>query len=276
MTSKKEQSFWFGRKHTEESKRKQSETMRKGYREGRYKAWNKGLTKETDPRVRVSDETRKKMSLSQKGKKLSEETKRRISESKKGKKRPPLSDEWKEKISQSTKGRVFSEEHKKKIGIANTKRVYSKETLEKTSRSLKKYYRTHESSSKGLIRSEKTKQKIRKARLKQKLPNRNTLIETLMKNELLKRKITFQEHIPVCDVCLPDIVFPEQKIAIFVDGDYWHSKEFDNGKVWKRDRNIDNILIKNNWKVLRFWGSKIKENVEYCVDQVVSVLNRYN
>lgn len=270
----KEQQPWFGRKHTEESKKKQSKTKKKGYREGKYRAWNKGLTKEMDSRVRVSDETRIKMSEAHKGKTLSEKTKRRLSESKKGKKRAPFSDEWKEKISQSTKGRVFSEEHRRKIGVANTKRIYSEETLRKLSRSLKKHYETHDGTNKDKRLSEETKQKLREARLKQKPPNRDTSIEVLMKNELSRRNIIFQEHVPVCSVCLPDIVFSRPQVALFCDGDYWHSREFDNGKRWIHDRKIDDVLTKNGWKVLRFWESEINKNVGDCVDQVISLLPR--
>lgn len=74
----------------------------------------------------ISDETRKKMSESQKrprpwaiGKHRSEETKAKISDAHKGKK---LSEETKAKISKALVGRVFSEEHKRKIGEANHRR----------------------------------------------------------------------------------------------------------------------------------------------------------
>ena len=53
------------------------------------------------------------------GKQLSEETKRKISESQKGKRSPmygkQLSEEHKRKISESQKGKQLSEEHKRKI-----------------------------------------------------------------------------------------------------------------------------------------------------------------
>lgn len=41
----------FGKKFSEDTKRKQSEGIRKAYAEGRLKVWCKGLTKETDKRV---------------------------------------------------------------------------------------------------------------------------------------------------------------------------------------------------------------------------------
>ena len=66
------------------------------------------------PRV-LSEETKRKMSKAQKGKKLSEETKRKMSEAKKGKKRAPRSKEWSSKISQNAKGRKHSEEAKRNM-----------------------------------------------------------------------------------------------------------------------------------------------------------------
>lgn len=73
------------RKHTEEG---QKFDPNKGYQKGSRKAWNKGLTKETDERVRKCGETFHKRFKSGeikswKNKKHSEETKKKISESRK-------------------------------------------------------------------------------------------------------------------------------------------------------------------------------------------------
>ena len=71
------------RKHTEEG---QKFDPNKDYQKGTRKAWNKGLTKETDERVRKTGETYHKRFKSGeikscKNRKLSEETKKKISES---------------------------------------------------------------------------------------------------------------------------------------------------------------------------------------------------
>jgi DNA mismatch endonuclease (patch repair protein) len=71
----------------------------------------------------------------------------------------------------------------------------------------------------------------------------------------------------------PDIVFRRSKIVIFADGDFWHGKNF---KEWKseipffwqkkiadnisRDRFQNKALRKAGYRVLRFYGSKIKQN----------------
>jgi len=66
------QNPFYGKKHSATSKKKMSETHKQLYSEGKWKAWNKGLTKDTDLRVariskkrkgqRWSEESRKKMS----------------------------------------------------------------------------------------------------------------------------------------------------------------------------------------------------------------------
>jgi DNA mismatch endonuclease, patch repair protein len=65
----------------------------------------------------------------------------------------------------------------------------------------------------------------------------------------------------------PDIVFPRQKVAIFVDGCFWHScpdhgnmprvnREYWSAKLGRnsaRDREVVQLLNLEGWHVLRFW-----------------------
>ena len=82
----------------------------------------------------ISDETRKKMSESKKGRTsprkgvtLSAETRKKMSESRKGRTSPmkgvTLSEETRKKISESMKGRIFSEEHRRKISESVKRRL---------------------------------------------------------------------------------------------------------------------------------------------------------
>jgi hypothetical protein len=93
---------------------------------------------------KLSKETKRKISESEKGKKLSEETKQKISLANKGRK---LSEETKRKMSEdrikrrvkppSPLGRHPNKETKKKISLANKGRKVSKETKKKLSESHK-------------------------------------------------------------------------------------------------------------------------------------------
>lgn len=80
----------------------------------------------------------------------------------------------------------------------------------------------------------------------------------------------------------PDIVFPKYKLAVFIDGCFWHkcSKCFvrprTNYEFWKRkihanvirDREVNLILKKQGWKVIRFWEHEIKKEIHRCYDLV--------
>lgn len=77
----------------------------------------------------------------------------------------------------------------------------------------------------------------------------------------------------------PDIVFASQRVAIFIDGCFWHrcKKHFvlpkTNRKLWdakinsnvERDRFVQKILIRNGWSVLRIWEHEINDHLDKCV-----------
>lgn len=74
----------------------------------------------------------------------------------------------------------------------------------------------------------------------------------------------------------PDIVFPKRKIAIFIDGCFWHKclkcfiKPGTNRKFWskkidsnvKRDNAVNAELRDRGWKILRIWEHELsRENI---------------
>ena len=101
----------------------------------------------------VSEETKNKMSQSNKGKKLNEYHKKKISKSNKGKK---FTDEHKNKLSESHKGKKFSDETRKKLSELNKGKKFSDESRKKMS-DVKK---GKTSPNKGKEHSEETKKKI--------------------------------------------------------------------------------------------------------------------
>lgn len=70
----------------------------------------------------------------------------------------------------------------------------------------------------------------------------------------------------------PDFVFPKTKIAVFVDGCFWHghncrkSMPQTNQGYWmtkirrnkKRDREVTTHLTKMEWGVIRIWECELK------------------
>jgi DNA mismatch endonuclease (patch repair protein) len=79
----------------------------------------------------------------------------------------------------------------------------------------------------------------------------------------------------------PDLTFKKLKIAIFVDSEFFHGKDWENQKdrvktntaFWQkkierniqRDVEVNNYLEAQNWKVIRFWSNEIEKKLEDCV-----------
>lgn len=71
----------------------------------------------------------------------------------------------------------------------------------------------------------------------------------------------------------PDFVFPKHRVAIFVDGCFWHghtcrnTKPKTNSEYWKskiernkkRDRNVAKVLLTKRWIVVRIWECFLKD-----------------
>ena len=92
----------------------------------------------------------------------------------------------------------------------------------------------------------------------------------------------------------PDIVFPRGKVAVFVDGDYWHARllrEHGLGAVresirgegqdyWikkfsrrvERDDEVTAALESEGWLVIRFWESEVKRDIETAAAEIRRVV----
>jgi DNA mismatch endonuclease (patch repair protein) len=74
----------------------------------------------------------------------------------------------------------------------------------------------------------------------------------------------------------PDFVFPKLKLAVFVDGCFWHgcpkhgTQPKGNRAFWKnkfarniaRDRLVNRTLRSANWRVLRIWQHELSRRNE--------------
>jgi DNA mismatch endonuclease (patch repair protein) len=86
----------------------------------------------------------------------------------------------------------------------------------------------------------------------------------------------------------PDIVFTKKKIAIFIDGCFWHKcptcfqepetrKDFWMGKIQSnvdRDKIVDAQLKSEGWKIIRIWEHEIRKNPEKSVSDIMDLLQK--
>lgn len=86
----------------------------------------------------------------------------------------------------------------------------------------------------------------------------------------------------------PDIVLNKYKVAVFIDGEFWHGYRWkekrkkikDNRKYWipkiekniLRDKRTNKALRENGWKVIRFWEQQIKKDLPKCIQKIKNVI----
>ncbi len=90
---------------------------------------------------------------------------------------------------------------------------------------------------------------------------KSSSIELKMREILTDNNYQFETNTSLLNVCIPDIVFENEKVIIQCDGDYWHN--YPDGL--DRDHHQDEILEKNGWKVIRFWEHEINDDIEGCL-----------
>jgi DNA mismatch endonuclease, patch repair protein len=94
----------------------------------------------------------------------------------------------------------------------------------------------------------------------------------------------------------PDIVFVGARVAVFVDGDFWHARSLREKGIeavrrairtptqsyWLakfarrvvRDDEVSEALRKEGWRVMRFWESDVKRDLQKTVRAVVRAVKR--
>ena len=111
-------------------------------------------------------------------------------------------------------------------------------------------------------------------------------LEKLVQHELRARGLRFKRHVRVLPGS-PDIVFPEQKLAVFVDGDFWHgwrlpAWERKLSPFWRdklrtnraRDQRNFRRLRALGWKVIRLWQHQVQSDIRACVTRITKTLGR--
>jgi len=115
---------------------------------------------------------------------------------------------------------------------------------------------------------------------------KDTSLERVVRSELHKRGYRYRKHVKELPG-KPDIVFSKQRVAVFIDGDFWHGYRFPQWKeslppFWRekinknRERDIKNFskLRTRGWKVIRLWGHQIKNDLDGCINKIVAELNK--
>jgi len=86
----------------------------------------------------------------------------------------------------------------------------------------------------------------------------------------------------------PDIAILKHRIAVFVDGEFWHGKDWENRKTrlksnreyWiekieenmARDLRDDQLLMQDGWVPIHFWEKEVIKDLSTCVATIEEVI----
>ena len=124
---------------------------------------------------------------------------------------------------------------------------------------------------------------------------KDTKPEIILRKKLWHSGIRYRKNLKTL-LGKPDIAITKYKIAVFVDGEFWHGKAYESGdyeghkyhslkeqlehgnntEFWKkkiegnmrRDRETEVALAGLGWTVLRFWSRDVLKHPDKCLEVV--------
>jgi DNA mismatch endonuclease (patch repair protein) len=119
----------------------------------------------------------------------------------------------------------------------------------------------------------------------QRTGRRDTSCEMAVRSAVHRRGLRYRvDHpLPMLRRRRADMLFPRARVAVFVDGCFWHgcpehaSAPRSNGAWWRRkleanvarDRDTDRVLSEAGWVVLRFWEHEEPEAAAVRIEREV-------
>lgn len=86
----------------------------------------------------------------------------------------------------------------------------------------------------------------------------------------------------------PDIAILKYYIAVFVDGEFWHGKDWDfrkerlnaNRSYWIekieenifRDKKNDMLLAEMGWIPIHFWEKEVNKELDVCISKITTII----
>jgi DNA mismatch endonuclease, patch repair protein len=123
-----------------------------------------------------------------------------------------------------------------------------------------------------------------RSRVMSRIKGRNTTPEIRMAQLLTAGGVEFSQHgrhLPGC----PDLVFSEEHVVVFINGDFWHGWRFPSwahrlSAFWRkkieetrrRDSRIVRRLGRAGWRVIRIWEHQVEGDSVACVDRIARVV----
>jgi len=119
--------------------------------------------------------------------------------------------------------------------------------------------------------------------------NKNTLPELIIQSLLRDIGIEYEREKELLN-CRPDIIIPDIKKVIFINGCFWHGHSCKRGKLpetnkvfWEnkitrnKERDLRNYTELSNagWEYLVIWGCEIKKkNLVFLIEKINSFISK--
>lgn len=113
--------------------------------------------------------------------------------------------------------------------------------------------------------------------------------ETTLARELWKKGFRYRKNYRKLPGS-PDIAILKYRIAVFVDGEFWHGYDWENRKsklknnreYWiekieeniERDEQNNQLLVEMGWIPIHFWEREINKNLENCVKSLEKLIDQ--
>jgi DNA mismatch endonuclease, patch repair protein len=124
-----------------------------------------------------------------------------------------------------------------------------------------------------------------RSRIMASIRSKNTKLELRVFRALRLKKVYFQKH-HKGTLGSPDICLPKRKIAVFIDGDFWHGYRYKKWRdrlgsdFWRikieknmsRDRRNFRKLKRSGWKIMRIWEHDLNKKEEKTITRIFEFL----
>ena len=128
----------------------------------------------------------------------------------------------------------------------------------------------------------------KQSKIMARIRGKNTKPELLFRKALWKRGIRYRvdsKKLPG----KPDVSIQKYKLAIFIDGEFWHGYNWPERKksiksnrgFWipkiernmQRDSEVNHQLMEMGFTVFRFWEKEIRSQLDKCINDVLVYIN---
>lgn len=127
--------------------------------------------------------------------------------------------------------------------------------------------------------------KTKRSEVMSRIRSRDTKPERLLRGALWSAGLRYRVS-PAYVFGRPDIVFARPRLAVFVDGCFWHGcpthyqQPRNNFRKWRgkflqnrnRDRKVNRKLRGDGWRVIRIWEHSVNKDIGACVARVQRAL----